>query len=51
MSIAHRDLALAEGADGRLAADPQAAAPGPDPAAAPQPPAPAPDGPVAAPQA
>ncbi len=27
-SIAHRDLALAEGADGRLAADPQVTAPG-----------------------
>ena len=28
VSIAHRDLALAEGADGRLVADPRAAAPG-----------------------
>ena len=41
VSIAHRDLALAEGADGRLAADPQAAAPGPETEAAPQQPAPA----------
>ena len=51
VSIAHRDLALAEGADGRLAADPQAAAPGPETEAAPQQPAPALGGSAADPQA
>ena len=51
MSIAHRDLALAEGADGRLVADPQAAVPGPEKEAAPQQPAPALGGSAADPQA